>query len=242
MKNAVFWDVAPCHSYKNRRFGRRCRLSHQGGKNQSVRKTWAVRRVTSKRVSDSSIQLFPARGFLPDDGGDMFLRNVRCYKTDTALQPRSRISSSSTYLPVLTSKVHNFTRNTCSVTKLRSENFNMCAKLHGEGKAGRLEFNFFVTSSRLDQYILPNNLLPDIFRLQVFLNVRNRVPCSSEQIILLYRIWYSDNSDYELRSCGIQRHVLVFAELFYLNVVYYFACTSILMMEANSPSEMYYNF
>jgi hypothetical protein len=30
MKNAVFWDVMPCGSSKNRRFGGTCHLHHQG--------------------------------------------------------------------------------------------------------------------------------------------------------------------------------------------------------------------
>jgi hypothetical protein len=34
MKNVVFWDVAPCGSCKDRRFGGRYRLHLQGGKNQ----------------------------------------------------------------------------------------------------------------------------------------------------------------------------------------------------------------
>jgi hypothetical protein len=34
MKNAVFWDVTPCGSYKNGRFGGILRLHHQGDKNR----------------------------------------------------------------------------------------------------------------------------------------------------------------------------------------------------------------
>jgi hypothetical protein len=34
MKNAVFWDVAPCDSCKNRVFGGTYRLHHQGERNQ----------------------------------------------------------------------------------------------------------------------------------------------------------------------------------------------------------------
>jgi hypothetical protein len=33
MKNVVFWDVTPCGSCKNRRFGTTYRLRHQGKKN-----------------------------------------------------------------------------------------------------------------------------------------------------------------------------------------------------------------
>jgi hypothetical protein len=34
MKNGVFWDVTPCGSCKNRRFGGTWRLPHQGDRNQ----------------------------------------------------------------------------------------------------------------------------------------------------------------------------------------------------------------
>jgi hypothetical protein len=37
MKNAVFWDVTPCGSCKNRRFGGTYRLHHHCGKNQLAR-------------------------------------------------------------------------------------------------------------------------------------------------------------------------------------------------------------
>jgi hypothetical protein len=39
MKNAVFWDVTPCGSYKNRRFEGTYRLRHQGENNQRARAT-----------------------------------------------------------------------------------------------------------------------------------------------------------------------------------------------------------
>jgi hypothetical protein len=35
MKNIVFLDVAPCGSYKNRRFGGTCRLNRQGRRNNA---------------------------------------------------------------------------------------------------------------------------------------------------------------------------------------------------------------
>jgi hypothetical protein len=34
MKNGVFWDVTPCGSCKNRRFGGTYHLLHQGDKNR----------------------------------------------------------------------------------------------------------------------------------------------------------------------------------------------------------------
>jgi hypothetical protein len=37
MKNAVFWDMTPCGSYKNRRFVGTYRLHHQGEENRRAR-------------------------------------------------------------------------------------------------------------------------------------------------------------------------------------------------------------
>jgi hypothetical protein len=37
MENAVFWDIMPCGSCKNRRFGVSYHLHHQGDKNQRTR-------------------------------------------------------------------------------------------------------------------------------------------------------------------------------------------------------------
>jgi hypothetical protein len=68
MKNAVFWDVAPCRSCVNRRFG---------GTSAATCSGW-----------------FLARGFFyPEDGGDIFLRNVGSHKIYTAPHPRRRYSS-----------------------------------------------------------------------------------------------------------------------------------------------------
>jgi hypothetical protein len=60
MKNVVFWDVTPCRSCVNRRFG---------GKNRLYLKV------------EKSVNEEPARGFFyPEDGSDTFLRNVGSHK------------------------------------------------------------------------------------------------------------------------------------------------------------------
>jgi hypothetical protein len=41
-KNVIFWDVTPCGSCKNRRFGGTYRLHHQGDKNQGARNVSSV--------------------------------------------------------------------------------------------------------------------------------------------------------------------------------------------------------
>jgi hypothetical protein len=56
MKNAVFWDVTPCGSCKNLRFGVMYRLRYQGDKNYCH----------------------------SDNRGDTFLRNFVSYKSHTA--------------------------------------------------------------------------------------------------------------------------------------------------------------
>jgi hypothetical protein len=45
MKNAIFWDVTPCCSCKNRRFGGTWRLLHQGDKKYQVVFPRSVRRL-----------------------------------------------------------------------------------------------------------------------------------------------------------------------------------------------------
>jgi hypothetical protein len=77
MKSSIFWDITPYSPLKvNRRFGGTCCLHLQ-----------------SRRISRGSLQLTTCfhAGFLlvlfdPEDGGFMFLRNVRWFSTDyTAL-------------------------------------------------------------------------------------------------------------------------------------------------------------
>jgi hypothetical protein len=81
MKNAVFWNVAPCRSCVNRCFGGTYRLNFQAGK-----------RVQS---AATCLRSFLARGFFyPEDGGDIFLRNVGLHKIYAAPHPRRRQSVS----------------------------------------------------------------------------------------------------------------------------------------------------
>jgi hypothetical protein len=59
IKNAVFWDVAPCSYFVNRRFGGTYRLHLQGIRNP--------RAMNQRELVD----------FLySEDGGDTFIRNV----------------------------------------------------------------------------------------------------------------------------------------------------------------------
>jgi hypothetical protein len=67
MKNCVFWDVTPCGSCKNQRFGGTQSLLHRGGKNREL--------VTTLAVTDSCH---------PDEGGAMFPRNVSYYNSHMA--------------------------------------------------------------------------------------------------------------------------------------------------------------
>jgi hypothetical protein len=63
MKNAIFWDVAPCRSSVNRRFGGTYRLHLQGRK---------IR--TGGSVCSHQLMLVPcSRIFYLEDGGDTFL-------------------------------------------------------------------------------------------------------------------------------------------------------------------------
>jgi hypothetical protein len=74
MKNAIFWDVVPCRSCNNRRFGGTCRPHIQDRK--------------IPRAKNS-------RSFYSEVGGETFLRNVDSHKTYTAPHPWTRRSSQS---------------------------------------------------------------------------------------------------------------------------------------------------
>jgi hypothetical protein len=87
LKNAVFWDVAPCITCVNRRFGGMYHLHLQGKK---IRE-----RETSCRMSAATCSrwFLPCGFFYHKDGGDIFLQNVGSRKIYTPPHPR-RIHSS----------------------------------------------------------------------------------------------------------------------------------------------------
>jgi hypothetical protein len=73
MKNTIFWDVVPCRSCVNRRFGGMFRLCLQGIRNLQARNQCEqVAADTSPTHAGSSLADF----LYPEDGGDTFLRNV----------------------------------------------------------------------------------------------------------------------------------------------------------------------
>jgi hypothetical protein len=82
MKNAVFWDLAPCRSCElNRRFGGTYRLHLQ-----------------CRKIPGSSLQGF----FYHEDGGDRFHRNVgSIHKLYMAPHPRRRHSSGIEYIVII---------------------------------------------------------------------------------------------------------------------------------------------
>jgi hypothetical protein len=87
MKNAVFWDVAPCSSCVNRRFGGTYRLYLQG------------RKIRERGGGWKCLRWFLARGFFdPEAEGNTFLRNVGSHKNYTAPHPRKRHSSNYFYI------------------------------------------------------------------------------------------------------------------------------------------------
>jgi hypothetical protein len=71
MKSTIFWDVTPCSPLKvNRRYGGRYGLHFQG------------RKISQQETNVKA-------GGKPEDGGDMFHRNVGRLSTDyMALHPR----------------------------------------------------------------------------------------------------------------------------------------------------------
>jgi hypothetical protein len=73
MKSTIFWDITPCNPLKvNRRFGGTYCLHLQGRKISRARNQLESRLVT---YCDAGF-LLSLHIFDPEDGGDMFLRNV----------------------------------------------------------------------------------------------------------------------------------------------------------------------
>jgi hypothetical protein len=84
MESTIFQDITPCSPLSViRRFGGTYRLRRQG---------WKIK--LSKKPALKQLESFPAYFFVPEDGGDMFLRNVGWHSTDyTALYPRRLYSA-----------------------------------------------------------------------------------------------------------------------------------------------------
>jgi hypothetical protein len=80
MKSSVFWDITPCSPLKvNGQFGGTCHLHLQGLGICQVR-NWRGSRWQAEQLG-----IF----INPEDGGDIFLRNVCLLSTDyTASYPR----------------------------------------------------------------------------------------------------------------------------------------------------------
>jgi hypothetical protein len=76
MKNAVFWDVAPCRSCVNRRFGGTYRLHLQGRKCRlqppahagSSHSDFSTLKMEAIRSSETSVHTRYTRRNIPEDG------------------------------------------------------------------------------------------------------------------------------------------------------------------------------
>jgi hypothetical protein len=94
MKNAIFWDVALCRSCVNQHFGGMYCLQLQGRKICEQGASVSRGLQTESPVENTQLYKNIARGcFYPEDGGDMFLRNVGLRKIYTAPHPRRWHSS-----------------------------------------------------------------------------------------------------------------------------------------------------
>jgi hypothetical protein len=91
MKSTIFWDITPCSPLSvNRRFGGTCRTHLQG---QKMLVRWARNQREILPPAFTLVSCSPYF-FDPEDGGDIFLRNVGWHSTDyTTLYPRRWYSS-----------------------------------------------------------------------------------------------------------------------------------------------------
>jgi hypothetical protein len=84
MKNAVFWDVAPCRSSVNRRFGGTCHLHIQC----SSLADFSTLKMEATRSSETSVQFTRStRRHIPEDG---ILHLLSCFSFFHGYSPFSR--------------------------------------------------------------------------------------------------------------------------------------------------------
>jgi hypothetical protein len=86
MKSIIFWDMKSCSPLSvNRRFGGTYRLHLQGRRNKLGKKPTSKQGAATCLFAGSCWNYF----FDPEDGGDMFLKNLGCNSTDyTVSHPR----------------------------------------------------------------------------------------------------------------------------------------------------------
>jgi hypothetical protein len=96
MKNAVFWDVAPCRYYVTRRFGVRYRLHLLG------------RKIRSLGTSCGHLlTLIPrSRIVYPEVAGDTLIRNVGSHKIYTAPHTRRWYKGQVVYPFLINTYIH----------------------------------------------------------------------------------------------------------------------------------------
>jgi hypothetical protein len=86
IKNAVLWDVTPCGSCKNRRFGGTCRFHYQGDEN------WRAGKFSSNYQPKHAVQTTSPH--IPEDGilhvqnnvlnsPPSYISNIKWRSTDT---------------------------------------------------------------------------------------------------------------------------------------------------------------
>jgi hypothetical protein len=92
LKNGVFWDVTPCGSCKNRRFGRTWRLLHQGDKNRRTRNNTSYNQQptqAAKKVFLRSVRLWLVTASVPSSSILVALMKEVLSSSETSILTRA---------------------------------------------------------------------------------------------------------------------------------------------------------
>jgi hypothetical protein len=103
MKNAVFWDNTPCGSCKNRRFGGKYHLHHQGDKNRlarnNVSSNYQPKHAAKKYYGSSFLRLLVTANVVPSSPILVTLMMEAIHYSETRIlqEPHGLLSQMTTF-------------------------------------------------------------------------------------------------------------------------------------------------